>query len=482
MKLPRLGVAAAVLSYALLGAGAASADPKGIWQAQAGAHVKVGPCGAALCATIATPKSAYDPETGRPWTDKHNPDSAQRSSFAGPVFSPNALNEGRNGPMVLNRMFPRIAGGYMKDIVVIGAGKIGAFVAGLLASTGHYQVTLADRSAEVLGNLDRDERIRLVAADVEDSLKLVDLLNGRFAVLNAAPFRLTKHIAEAARAAGTHYLDLTEDVVSTRRVKELAANADTAFIPQCGLAPGFVSIVASDVAKGFHVLDSVRLRVGALPQYPSNALNYNLTWSTDGVINEYCEACEAIVNGVRREAPPLEEREEFSLDGVTYEAFNTSGGVGTLCDTLEGKVRTLNYRTIRYPGHATIMRALLNDLRLRDRRDVLKDILEHAVPTTLQDVVIIFVTVSGHKKGHLVQETYANKIYSREVDGRTSSAIQITTAAAICTVLDLLATGQLPQSGFIRQEDIPLKVFLQNRFGEVYAKPEKTVPHQRIGG
>ena len=212
----------------------------------------------------------------------------------------------------------------MKEVVVIGAGKIGFAVAGLLASAGDYQVTLADRSPEVLGSLDRDERIRIVAADVEDSLKLIDLLNGQFAVLNAAPFRLTKQIAEAARAAGTHYLDLTEDVVSTRRVRELAANSNTAFIPQCGLAPGFVSIVAFDMAKGFEVLDSVRLRVGALPQYPSNALNYNLTWSTDGVINEYCEACEAIVNGARREVPPLEEREEFSLDGVTYEAFNTS--------------------------------------------------------------------------------------------------------------------------------------------------------------
>jgi len=186
------------------------------------------------------------------------------------------------------------------DVVVIGAGKIGATVAGLLASTGDYQVILADRSPEVFGNLDRDERIRIMAADVEDSLKLVDLLNGQFAVLNAAPFRLTKPIAEAARAARTDYLDLTEDVVGTRRVRELAANAHTAFIPQCGLAPGFVSIVAYDMAKSFEVLDTVRLRVGALPQYPSNAINYNLTWSTDGVINEYGEACEAIVNGVRR--------------------------------------------------------------------------------------------------------------------------------------------------------------------------------------
>ncbi len=360
----------------------------------------------------------------------------------------------------------------MKEVVVIGAGKIGATAAGLLAAAGDYQVTVADRSPEVLDRLDRHERIRVAAADIEDSSKLLDLVNGQFAVLNAAPFHLTTRIAEAARAARMHYLDLTEDVANSRRVRELAAGAGTTFIPQCGLAPGFVSIVAFDMAKRFEVLDSIKLRVGALPQYPSNALNYNLTWSTDGVINEYCEPCEAIVNGLRREVPPLEEREEFSLDGVTYEAFNTSGGLGTLCDTLEGKVRTLNYRTIRYLGHAAIMRALLNDLRLRDRRDVLKDILEHAVPTTLQDVVIVFVTASGLKNGELVQETYAHKIYSRDVDGRTVSAIQITTAAAICTVLDLLATGQLPQTGFVRQEDIALPAFLENRFGRIYAKPE----------
>src|SRR5271166_1636934 len=357
----------------------------------------------------------------------------------------------------------------MKDVVVIGAGKIGATVAGLLTSTGDYQVTLADRSPEVLGNLDRDERIRIVAADVEDSLKLVDLLNGQFAVLNAAPFRLTKHIAEAARTVGTHYLDLTEDVVSTRRVRELAADASTAVIPQCGLAPGFVSIVAFDMAKRFEVLDSVRLRVGALPKFPSNALNYNLTWSTDGVINEYCEPCEAIVNGQLRETQPLEELEEFSLDGILYEAFNTSGGLGTLCETLAGKVRNLNYRTIRYPGHAAIMKALLNDLRLRDRRELLKDILENAVPITLQDVVIVFATVSGKRGGELLQETFAHKIYSAPLGGRVRSAIQITTAGGICAVLDLLATGRLPQSGLIKQEQISLETFLANRFGSCYA-------------
>src|SRR4029079_18880225 len=206
---------------------------------------------------------------------------------------------------------------------------------------------------------------------------------GSFAVVNCAPYQLTTIVARAAKAAGAHYLDLTEDVAASRVVRDLAKDAKTAFIPQCGLAPGFITIAAWDLAKHFDELHDVRLRVGALPRYPSNALNYNLTWSTDGVINEYCEPCEAIVNGQLRETPPLEECEEFSLDGVTYEAFNTSGGLGTLCQTLDGQVRNLNYKTIRYPGHCAIMKALLNDLRLRDRRDVLKDILENALPATL---------------------------------------------------------------------------------------------------
>ncbi len=365
----------------------------------------------------------------------------------------------------------------MRDVVVIGAGKIGATIAGLLASSGGYQVTLADRSSEVLDRIEPAEVIRTVRLDVVDAGALLQLLNAHFAAINATPFHLTLPIAEAARAAGTHYLDLTEGVASTRRVKELASGASTAFIPQCGLAPGFVSIAAFDLAMRFAVLDSVKLRVGALPQYPSNALNYNLTWSTDGVINEYCEPCEAIVNGVRRQVAPLEGHEEFSLDGVTYEAFNTSGGLGTLCDTLEGRVRTLDYRTIRYPGHAAIMRALLDDLRLRDRRAVLKDILEHALPTTLQDVVIIFVAVSGRRDGRLVQETYANKIYSRNIGGRILTAIQVTTASAACAMLDLLAEGALPQRGFVRQEDVPLQTFLDNRFAKVFAKSSPATGH-----
>jgi saccharopine dehydrogenase-like NADP-dependent oxidoreductase len=363
----------------------------------------------------------------------------------------------------------------MKKILVIGAGKIGQIVAALLSQAGghsgggRYQVTLADRDADMLGRLGKAGGCRTLALDVSDRNALRGALRGKFAVLNAAPFQLSVPIAEAAFAAGVHYLDLTEDVASTRRIRELAQGAAQAFIPQCGLAPGFISIVAADLARRFDRPDSVRLRVGALPAYPSNALNYNLTWSTDGVINEYIQSCEAIVDGRRCEVPALEEREEFSLDGVLYEAFNTSGGLGSLCDTLDGQVRTLNYRSIRYPGHAAIMKALLNDLRLRDRPELLKDILENAVPATMQDVVIIFVTVSGLRDGRLMQDSHVHKIYSHTLAGRMCSAIQITTASSLCAMLDLLAEGQVPLRGFVRQEDVALADFLANRFGGVYA-------------
>lgn len=356
----------------------------------------------------------------------------------------------------------------MKDIVVMGAGKIGGAIARMLAASGSYRITVADRSEAQLAALTPHRAIATASVDITDEDALGHLLAGRYAVLSAAPFHLTGRIAEVAARSEVHYLDLTEDVATTRKVEAMAARAATALIPQCGLAPGFISIVAHDLTRHFDTLDSVRMRVGALPQYPSNALNYNLTWSTDGLINEYIEPCEAIVEGKLVAMPAMEEREEFSLDGITYEAFNTSGGLGTLAKTLEGRVRTMNYRTIRYPGHQAIMKALLNDLNLKNRRDVLKDIFENALPATMQDVVVIFVTVCGRKDGRYLQETYARKVYAGTVAGEEMSAIQITTASGICTLLDLLAHGKLRRQGFVRQEEVALADFLANRFGRVY--------------
>lgn len=357
----------------------------------------------------------------------------------------------------------------VKHILLIGAGNIGEMITDLLLGTGDYAVTLADRSAQVLARYPARPGFSALMLDATDEAALAQALAGKFAVISAAPYHITARIARAAHAAGVHYLDPTEDVASTRVVKELAATARAALIPQCGLAPGFIAIVGKHLADTFDSLDSLRLHVGALPRYPTNTLTYNLTWSTEGVINEYCEPCEAIIDGRHAMVPALENVDNFVLDGEDYEAFNTSGGLGTLAETLFGKVANLSYRTMRYPGHRDIMKTLVQDLRLGQNRVLFKQVLEQAVPTTEQDVVVIFVTATGQRGGRLMQESYFHKVFAREQGGKVWAAIQITTANAICAVLDMLANGDLPQSGFIRQEDIPLQAFLANRFGKAYA-------------
>ncbi|MBL6854235.1 MAG: saccharopine dehydrogenase NADP-binding domain-containing protein [Alphaproteobacteria bacterium] len=357
----------------------------------------------------------------------------------------------------------------MKKVLLVGGGKIGVAITEFLSSTGDYTVTVADRDASALALMPK-KNVTLRQTEIGNAENFAHEVEGHDIVLSATPFHLTASVAEAAKRAGAHYLDLTEDVESTRIIKRLAKGADTAFIPQCGLAPGFISIVAADLARKFDRLREVQMRVGALPVFPTGALKYNLTWSTDGLINEYCNPCESIRDGHRVEVPALEELEEFALDGTEYEAFNTSGGLGTLCDTLEGKVENLNYKTVRYPGHRDIVKMLVRDLRLGVRRDVLKDVLETAIPITFQDVVLVFVTVSGWREGRLTQESYARKIYSQRVGDRPMSAIQITTAAGICAVCDMLVDGKLPKKGFVRQEEVKLADFLSNRFGRYYAK------------
>jgi len=356
-------------------------------------------------------------------------------------------------------------------VVLAGAGKIGEAIVALLGASGDYELTIVDADAARL-KAHAAAGLRVHACDLGDVRQVRSILAGHDAVLCAAPYTLTPAIARAALEAKVHYFDLTEDVESTRIVKKLAAGAATAFVPQCGLAPGFISVAAHGATRGFEQLRDVRMRVGALPIFPSNALKYNLTWSTDGLINEYCNPCEAIVDGALHEVPALEEIEEFSLDGVAYEAFNTSGGLGTLCETLAGRVENLNYKTVRYPGHRDIVKILIRDLRLGMHRQVLKDVFEAAIPMTKQDLVIVFVTVTGTKDARLTQETFVRKIYGRSVAGHFLSAIQLTTAAGICAMVDLMREGRLAARGFVRQEDVALEEFLANRFGRYYESHE----------
>lgn len=358
----------------------------------------------------------------------------------------------------------------MHRVLLLGAGKIGRMIARLLRDSGDYHVVVGDVSKAALTRIARQSGVDTLPLDVDSPEEIARALAGRDSVISALSFYYNARVAEAALAAGVSYFDLTEDVETTRRVRAVAARAASGqiFMPQCGLAPGFISIAAQHLTRRFEKLDAVRMRVGALPLFPTGDLKYNLTWSTDGLINEYCNPCEAIHDTRRIELLPLEGYEQFELDGVTYEAFNTSGGLGTLCETYDGRVRELNYKTIRYPGHCTPMRLLVDELRLSERRDVLKDILERAVPVTFQDVVVTFCTVTGWQERQLVQISDARKVYHRRISGENWSAIQITTAAGVCAALDLFVSGRLPDRGFVRQEQIDLDAFLANRFGAQY--------------
>jgi saccharopine dehydrogenase-like NADP-dependent oxidoreductase len=357
-----------------------------------------------------------------------------------------------------------------KEVLLVGGGKIGAMITELLANSGDYHVTVADFSETALAKVGTREGVSTLALDVTDETALLDALSGKFAVLSAVPFNVTRHIADGAVAAKVHYFDLTEDVETTRHVKALAAKAGSVLMPQCGLAPGFISVAGWHLARQFDTLDEVRLRVGALTEFPTNRLKYNLTWSTAGLIHEYLAKCEAIVDGEMREVEPLEGHESFVLDGTDYEAFNTSGGLGTLCETLAGRVRNLNYKTVRYPGHCEILKLLIQDLGLGKDEKLLVDIFDRALPVAYQDVVLVFVSVTGTIDGALRQESYAHKVYSRVDDaGRRWSAIQVTTASAICAVLDLVREGALPQAGFIHHDQVDFDRFIANRFGRNYA-------------
>jgi saccharopine dehydrogenase-like NADP-dependent oxidoreductase len=347
-------------------------------------------------------------------------------------------------------------------------------ISGLLAESGDYDVHLADVDAAVANSVAQAhglERLQAHGLDARDPAALAAHLEAHpvDALISSLPYYCNVGVAEAAARARAHYFDLTEDVAVTRAVRRIAADAGQAFVPQCGLAPGFVSIAANALIGHFDEVRSVKLRVGALPQHPNNVLKYSLTWSTEGLINEYGNPCEAIVDGRATEVAPLEGLEEIEIDGTLYEAFNTSGGLGSLGDTYGQSAEGMDYKTIRYPGHCAQMRLLMNDLKLNHDRSTLKRILENAVPQTLQDVVIVYVAVTGRQDGELREENYVSKIYPQLIAGRLWSAIQVTTAAGITSVVDLVLGHPGRFRGFVRQEDFRLIDVLDNRFGLHFA-------------
>jgi len=361
----------------------------------------------------------------------------------------------------------------MHHVLILGAGKIGSLIAFLLSHSNDYMVYLGDVHAtnphsERLAGLTNFQYVTLDAARPKDISAFIEQ-HAIKAIISSLPYYCNIPIAQLAATHHLHYFDLTEDVKTTEAVYSLSHGMETAFVPQCGLAPGFISIVANDLMQHFPMLDTVKMRVGALPINTSNALQYSLTWSTDGLINEYGNPCQGIEEGEEVELLPLEGLEKIKVDGLTYEAFNTSGGIGSLSHSYRGRVKHMSYKTIRYPGHCEKIKFLMNDLKLNHDRETLKRILENSLPKTYQDVVVVYVSVTGRQEDTMIEQNYVKKFYPKIINGHRWSAIQLTTASGICSVVDIVLTSPNKYNGFTRQEQFSLDELCSNRFGEYYA-------------
>ena len=288
------------------------------------------------------------------------------------------------------------------------------------------------------------------------------------AVLSCLPYHLNLGIAKAAHDARIHYFDLTEDVPTTNAILELSKTSRGVMAPQCGLAPGFVGIVGASQVAAFDHCRSVRMRVGALPQNPTGLLGYAFNWSPEGVVNEYLNDCEVIEQGQHKWVSPMEWHEILYIDGVKLEAFTTSGGLGTMCQTYLGKVDNIDYKTMRYPGHMKLMNFFFHELLMRERRDIAGEILTHAKPPVEDDVVYIHVSSEGDIDGRLQRKEFVRAFRPIDIAGSRQTAIAWTTAGSVVAVIEMVRDGSLPGLGFLKQEEIPLETFLATATGRLY--------------
>ena len=346
-------------------------------------------------------------------------------------------------------------------IAVLGLGKVGTLAASLLRDCG-FEVTGFDAKARPALPFPTQ------AADLASPAAVAAALAPFQAVLSCLPYHLNTEVAKAAHRLGLHYFDLTEDVPTTRTIIELSTSAKGVMAPQCGLAPGFVGIVGADLARQFERCRAIRMRVGALPRNPTGLMGYAFNWSPEGVVNEYLNDCEVIEEGQHKWVSPMEWLETLYIDGVKLEAFTTSGGLGTMCETFLGKVDNIDYKTIRYPGHVQLMNFFFHELLMRDRRALAGEILTHAKPPVDDDVVYVHVSAEGIIDGALRRKEFVRAYHPIEAAGARRTAIAWTTSASAVSVIEMVRAGKLPAQGFLKQEEIPLAPFLATTTGRLF--------------
>ncbi|HEX8709742.1 MAG TPA: saccharopine dehydrogenase C-terminal domain-containing protein [Pyrinomonadaceae bacterium] len=356
------------------------------------------------------------------------------------------------------------------NILVLGAGRMGLGAAFDLAESPDVEaVTIADvdlERARSVAAAVRSDKLKPVQLDVEDTGRVVGLLGGHDAAISCVVYRHNPGLARAAVAARVNFCDLGGNNAVVAEELALDAEARAAginLIPDCGLAPGMVSVLVAHGAARFEQLEAIHIRVGGLPQRPLPPLNYQLVFSVEGLINEYVERARVIRGGriVEVDSMTEVERLEFPAPFGQLEAFQTSGGTSTLPESFLGRVAELDYKTIRYPGHCEHFKLLLDlglasseeleldGLRVRPRR-LLAELLQRRLPADEPDVVLIRVEFRGLERGTARRLRY--DIIDR-FDERTGlSAMMRTTAFPASIIAQMMARGEIKEKGAIPQE------------------------------
>lgn len=352
----------------------------------------------------------------------------------------------------------------MINVAILGAGKIGSAVYRILQNTRVYPYTNVNHfiidanlsSVELLGHNVNYEIVDFAGADIREISQLLKDRNTTH-VINALPFFLNEKVASASVAANCNYIDFTEDDMMADIVKEIYRNSGLFCAVKCGLAPGFINYIGYDLVNSIDIPESLIISVGALPRTVSFSEenpehSYNLSWSVDGLVNEYIRPCRIKKNNIIKEVPSLGDLQTVIIDGFKYEAALTSGGVGSLIHDLVN-VPNIQYMTLRYPGHYKYVKETVG--KHDHSFDKIKSEFISVFPNTDDDVIVVYATATGKtSSGNYIRRSYSNKFYG--IDGL--SGIQSTTAGSGVAVLEMILKTNA-NWGILDHKDIPLHYF-----------------------
>lgn len=354
-------------------------------------------------------------------------------------------------------------------ILVLGAGRMGYGAAFDLARNSEPAdvVTIADRNAEVAAAAAEKigPPVTYAAVDAADPAAVRDLMREHDAAISCVNYWFNESLARAAIETRTHFCDLGGNnfvVDAELRLDDEAQKAGISIIPDCGLAPGMVSILAMHGAERFDHLESINIRVGGLPQKPEPPLDYQLVFSVEGLINEYVERARVIRDSVITEVDSMTELEPLEFEGFPpLEAFQTSGGTSTLPETFLGRVKELDYKTIRYRGHCEKFKAM-NDLGLCSSDEIVVDyqkisprkvfaaLLERHLPADGPDYVLVRCEFRGTQNG--VRKHLRYDIVDKFDESTGLSAMMRTTAFPAAIIARMMVTGEVSRRGATPQE------------------------------